>query len=81
MARVSVQVGPRTVGWTCASWGRAIARDRSVAILLAVAIAFNVVLVAMMLMLSSTAAPAVYVPAAFCPSGQHVIAAGCAPNR
>jgi hypothetical protein len=33
------------------------------------------------IMFSGATAPAVYVPAAFCPSGQHVIVTGCAPNH
>lgn len=78
MTGVTVQVGPRSVGRHCAAWGLAIARDRFLRALVLTAVAFEVTLVGVMLMLGHAAqqdrVPAIFTPApsAFCPAGQHV---------
>lgn len=70
-----MQVGPRSVGRRCASWGLAIARNRFITILVAAAVIVEAALVVTGVMLVNAAArnpapsPA---PAAFCPAGQYV---------
>lgn len=92
MSGVSVQVGPRSPGRRCASWGRVIARERAMTLLVAGLVAFEFVLVITMIMLGHAhrdPVPAVFTPppSAFCPAGQHVTgvsASGwpdCAANR
>jgi hypothetical protein len=93
MTGVSVQVGPRSVGRRCAAWGLAIARDRSLAVTALVTVLMSVVVsvgivVAVMAAQGRFSQPApVYVPAVFCPTGQHVVNVNslswpdCAPNH
>jgi hypothetical protein len=78
MTGVSVQVGPRSVGRRCTAWGLVIARGQFPARLIAIAVAFEVVLAVTMILLSNAAqgdsVPAIFTPppTVFCPSGQHV---------
>jgi hypothetical protein len=90
---MTVQVGPRSVGRCCASWGLAIARDSSlvmtaVIVVLASVVSSAAVIVAVMVAQGRFSQPApADVPLAFCPAGQHVTgtsASGwpdCAPDH
>jgi hypothetical protein len=84
---ISVQVGPRRIGRRGAALGLAIARNRFMVILVAGAVMFEAVAVAISLVLAAAQSQPVFVPAVFCPAGQHVTgvsASGwpdCAVNR
>jgi hypothetical protein len=76
---VTVQVGPRRAGRSCAGWGQAIARERVIVFIVLAGVVANVALALVMLSLNHAAqgqVPAIFtptaVPSVFCPAGQHV---------
>lgn len=72
MNGISVQIGPRSVGRRCAAWGRVVARNRFIAGLVLIAVAFETILAVTMIVLGHTGVPPAHVPLYFCPAGQHM---------